>query len=226
MKRNRLNTANGDLTNAATNGDLSNAAANGDLEAFKLLLQNKVPSLDSVWDIAEKNGHLHILKWLYQHNMILGMIKQAELSQRAAKNGQSEILKWSKEIDQIEKIKFLIQFRLSDDKTEWNLAEKNGDLHVLKWLHRANRTSDIDSFQLDNFCQRAAEYGNLEMLKWAREIGSPWDKNTCQSAVINNHLKVLKWARFNDCPWKRDKCIQLAKDKNHFQIVAWMEKYS
>jgi hypothetical protein len=45
------------------------------------------------------------------------------------------------------------------------------------------------------------EGGHLEMLKWARENGCPWDEQTCYSAASGGHIEVLRWARENGCPW-------------------------
>jgi uncharacterized protein YabN with tetrapyrrole methylase and pyrophosphatase domain len=50
-------------------------------------------------------------------------------------------------------------------------------------------------------CAFAAENGHLEVLKWARENGCPWNKDTCMNATREGHLEVLKWARENGCPW-------------------------
>ena len=46
----------------------------------------------------------------------------------------------------------------------------------------------------------AAGGGHLEVLKWGRENGCPWDKDTCACAAIGGHLEVLKWLRENGCP--------------------------
>ncbi|CAN0461067.1 unnamed protein product, partial [Hapterophycus canaliculatus] len=45
----------------------------------------------------------------------------------------------------------------------------------------------------------AAERGHLEVLKWARENGCPWDRMTCVHAARGEHLEVLAWARANGC---------------------------
>ena len=55
-------------------------------------------------------------------------------------------------------------------------------------------------------CTSAALEGNLEVLKWAREQGCPWDEATC--AAKGGHFAVLKWAREQGCPWD---------DKTHFK---------
>ena len=42
--------------------------------------------------------------------------------------------------------------------------------------------------------------GHLEVLKYARENGCPWDETTCAAAAKNGHLETLKWARENGAP--------------------------
>jgi len=43
--------------------------------------------------------------------------------------------------------------------------------------------------------------GQLEVLKWLRANGCPWDKQTCYIAAHGGHLEVLKRARANGCEW-------------------------
>ena len=46
--------------------------------------------------------------------------------------------------------------------------------------------------------------GHLEVLKWARANGCPWDWWTCANAAAGGHLEV--WAHENDCPWNWETC--------------------
>jgi hypothetical protein len=46
----------------------------------------------------------------------------------------------------------------------------------------------------------AAWKGHLEVLKWARANGCPWDAKTCETAAFNGRLETLKWAHANGCP--------------------------
>lgn len=50
---------------------------------------------------------------------------------------------------------------------------------------------------------QAAKEGHLEVLKWLRERGCPWDWDamTCAHADDGAHLDVLRWARENGCPF-------------------------
>jgi hypothetical protein len=47
----------------------------------------------------------------------------------------------------------------------------------------------------------AAMGGHLEILKWARENGCPWDGQTCYFAAVFGRFELLRWARENGAPW-------------------------
>ena len=76
------------------------------------------------------------------------------------------------------------------------------DPYVLK------RVLDVNS---EYTCAYAASNNHLEVLKWARENGCPWNDWTCLYAAQNGHLEVLKWVRENGCPWDEDTCAYAAK---------------
>ena len=53
----------------------------------------------------------------------------------------------------------------------------------------------------ERFCSKMAEKGSLELLKFLRGKGCPWDRWTCSLAARNGHLECLKYAHENGCPW-------------------------
>ncbi len=60
---------------------------------------------------------------------------------------------------------------------------------------------DNKDYKLTKMTSRCIAFsGNLELLKWVRSNGCPWDDDTCFYAAYGGHLKVLKWARSNGCP--------------------------
>jgi len=69
--------------------------------------------------------------------------------------------------------------------TEVLLGLKGGDD---SWSAKARR-----------FSKEAAASGNLDLLKWGRENGCPWDEWTCTLAAAGGHLDTLQWARENGC---------------------------
>ena len=48
---------------------------------------------------------------------------------------------------------------------------------------------------------QAAKSGNLELVKWLRGKGCPWDNMSCYCAAKYGHVEVLRWVRANGCPW-------------------------
>jgi hypothetical protein len=46
----------------------------------------------------------------------------------------------------------------------------------------------------------------LVLLKWVRDQGCPWDKETCRSAAYQGKLKVLKYLHDNGCSWDEMAC--------------------
>ena len=49
----------------------------------------------------------------------------------------------------------------------------------------------------ERFCAQMARNGNVELLKFLRENGCPWDRFTCYKAAENGHLECLKYAHEN-----------------------------
>jgi len=46
--------------------------------------------------------------------------------------------------------------------------------------------------------------GHLDVLKYLREHGCPWDLRTFHRAHLNNHIDCLNYATQNQCPgWER-----------------------
>ena len=63
------------------------------------------------------------------------------------------------------------------------------------------------------FCKLAAKDGSLNLIKWARANGCPWDEWTCAFAALGGQLEVLKWAITNGCAYDRDKLCHMTKVK-------------
>jgi hypothetical protein len=75
-------------------------------------------------------------------------------------------------------------------------------------------------FNPADLCIYAARNGYLEVLKWARANGCPWNEDTCAQAAWGGHLEVLQWARANGCPWNEDTCAYAARG-GHLEVLQW-----
>ena len=69
-------------------------------------------------------------------------------------------------------------------------------------------------------CNKAAEHGHLETLRWAHENGCDWDADTCFHAAAGGQLEVLQWLRAEGCPWDLNTCYH-AVDRGHVEVLRW-----
>lgn len=81
------------------------------------------------------------------------------------------------------------------------LAVEVGNIDILRYIRE--EMIDPDCIEWDNvwLCNKAAEHGNLECLKYLRYIGCPWYEGACSYAAIGGQLECLKYLRENGCPW-------------------------
>ena len=110
----------------------------------------------------------------------------------------------------------------SNDNTGANAlfqaAANDGNLDVLKW-------GQSNGYKLETMLDKhtfakAALFGHLEVVKYLRTLGIPWDKNTCRYAARNGHFELLKWVRANQCPWDKRTCAYAAM-RGHLEILKW-----
>jgi hypothetical protein len=55
-------------------------------------------------------------------------------------------------------------------------------------------------------CWCVSEKEQVKVLRWARELGCPWDWRMCAYAAGGGHLDVLRWAQEHDCLWNAWTC--------------------
>ena len=66
-------------------------------------------------------------------------------------------------------------------------------------------------FARQYWCMYSASAGRLDMLRWAREHGCPWDEETLNAAAAGGHVEVLSWAHEHGCPSSSDACLEAAR---------------
>eukprot|EP00941_MAST-03F_sp_MAST-3F-sp1_P002115 g2115.t1 len=100
------------------------------------------------------------------------------------------------------------------------IEEKREEEESLKWGYSSvRRVVREDKFELvkwvgtfnelvkNSLCERAAEFGKIQTLKWARkqEPPLPWHESVCFRALEWGHYDTLKWLVVNGCPWNDQK---------------------
>ena len=73
-----------------------------------------------------------------------------------------------------------------------------------------------------NVCARAAAYGQMHVLKWARANGYPWDSYTTFWASEKGQLQALQWAVAHDAPFKPLQCKLIAARNGHKAVMEWL----
>ncbi len=80
------------------------------------------------------------------------------------------------------------------------------------------KIANNNNCNMDGICYYSSKYGNLEILKWARENGCIWNSNTCTNAAYYGHLEILKWALENHCNRSYYSLFKL----EHDHIIKWL----
>ena len=111
------------------------------------------------------------------------------------------------------------------------MIAKAGDLDMLKYLHEngclgsetCRRPWDSETWggaEMEGHCWAAAAGGHLNVLKWLRQEGCPWDESTFYYAAIEGHLDILKYAHENGCPWNEKTC-SFAAWGGHLEVLKY-----
>lgn len=72
-------------------------------------------------------------------------------------------------------------------------------------------------------CAAAAYVGRLDILKWCREHGCPWDGRTSGNAAKGGHWDILKWCREQEhpCPWFSYYILNRVIEGGNLDILKW-----
>lgn len=89
-------------------------------------------------------------------------------------------------------------------------AAINGHIAVLKYMIKS-----MGARIGPTVCASAAAGGQLNVIRWLREIGCSWTANTCTLAAYHGHINVLRYAHENGCPW----------DESTYTAAVHMQKY-
>ena len=111
----------------------------------------------------------------------------------AAALGHLDTCRWLREERDCDEFDFAASF-----------AARVGSIDLLEFLGPGHAL-DQDT------CSNAAMGGHLDVLKWLREGGCPWDESTTYAASEGGHLGVLKYAHESGCPWDPLTCEAAAK---------------
>lgn len=144
-------------------------------------------------------------QWKQQHRLTYG--PETITSLAAATSSLSTILVYAREVRAP-----ITTYRAA---LHYKKIGENGDLAMVQWLYARNILSLSTSLMAG-----AAYGGHLDLMKWLRANGCPWDFYICACAAQEGHLNVLKWARANGCDWDGTTCSYAAAS-GHLDILKW-----
>ena len=185
------------------------AAKKGNMEALNWLSENG----ECVWNDdacakAARKGHLEVLKRLREK----GCPWNWSICKLAAKRGWMECLVWANENG--------CTWKPKKDAALFKAAVAGGKLEIVKWM-----SQKLTFEPTQEHCDLAARRGHLEVLKWLREKGVPWEKFTLEEALSadGDRSETLKWAIRNGCPFGIDE-MRVAASCKHFGVLKLMYK--
>ncbi len=102
-------------------------------------------------------------------------------------------------------------------KSIGRFAALKGDLELVQWsIEQAGCPKD-DTFLF----LYAAKSGNLALMMWLQQIGCPMPRGICERAAEFGHLEILKWAKDlgNSKMARRDHRARLFRTKSSYCIL-------
>ena len=92
-------------------------------------------------------------------------------------------------------------------------------LSLLATKHQLNLLQSIKNISISSeFCIKAAESGQLEVLIWAKENGCEFDEEIFATAAKSGKLDIIQWLQENGCPRNEKTCVNAVK-KGYFDIL-------
>jgi hypothetical protein len=142
-------------------------------------------------------SHLQTVRWLVED------CKQewrAKHSQRAAREGYLQILRWA------------YARGLELPSTVLKIAAHNGHLHVVRWVYQT-----LHNQQPVDIMAVATEHPDGNMLRWAQAAGHPWTPEARSSLVRNCQRGLICWAMDHGFAWDNNtrNLMDLCKHDSH-----------
>jgi hypothetical protein len=180
------------------------AAQNGNIEMLKCIKQLGIEFDLKCYETAAIANHLQVIQYLHAE----GCVWDATLCKIAAEVQSLEMLQW-----------------LRENECPWEAhtvalyAAFAGNMDMIIYLHQ--QQPDV---QFDEGVMEAAVHGNnLELCKFLRANGCPWDASATAAARGKNDdgIELLTWLRANGCDWNADECAQRAVAYKNIALLRY-----
>lgn len=153
-----------------------------------------------LFHIAAQSGNIGMIEWL----MDLGCPMDAQAMIGAIRGDHFDTLKWL-DTNGFPTSKYVLdEMACFGNKTmlSWAIIDQEWPLDAVA-------------------CAGAARGGHLEILKWLRSLGCPWDGFTTRAAALGGHKEVYDWVVEHGCEsWSNDAAH--AAMMGHFDMAKWL----
>ena len=192
--------------------------------------KRKVGERDSLWDLVVKNDDIsltHIVPRLNQTEVKFFYDVNSETRKLIKRSSRESDLKKKLKVREMSSIstlevawenKSLWSAYLYDDEPCFCLqVARTNKLELLKWI-REEKKCEWDKWTIN----RAAEQGNLEMVKYCVAKKCPINEWVCAWAAFNGHLECLKYLHEEvKAPWEW--CTAAwAAENGHLHILEYL----
>lgn len=196
-------------------------------EKRRILKQEKLNALmipyNNVWFFVE---NVEFLKWLaLKRKRCLGFLDlrssvQDSILLLAAQRGNLPVLVWAME----ERMGQLLDPDLDDSRDCPALRATMGNqFGVLEWL----LANGILKYSGDSPCVRAAESGNVDMMRWWIETAGhrPTDQEIFVTAALHGRLEIIRYLHPNvmKADSSKSQMVLIARKHNHQHILEFLE---
>ncbi|EGG22390.1 hypothetical protein DFA_04508 [Cavenderia fasciculata] len=200
-------------TEGCTIEAFDNATSRGRLDIIEYLHQNTSKECTSTMSLAIINGHIDIIKFLYQ-------IRTEGFSDSLT----IDRVKMNGKCDTIGIIIFLLSqsSRVEFSNLFLQRAIQSGRLDIIQFIHQHYPTSEKWS-QLKSL-DLACYYNHFEMVKWIHfnRVEDRCSTDSMDSAAMNNNMEMLQFLHLNRTEGCTTDAMDLASMKGHLKIIEFL----
>ncbi|GFH57003.1 hypothetical protein CTEN210_13479 [Chaetoceros tenuissimus] len=205
------------------------AAFGGQIHILKWLKENKIlydlkqhVQRDTLCYSALAGGQLETLKWLRKEGFNLServIIHESPFEignmATAIKTGNIELIKYCKDLG----FNFEIQSHYIDERDDC-LAIMTGNIDLIRYC------SEIGCEFTERIWEFAYEHVTVEILEFLRSKSLPWSSKIINRAAEFNQFDVLKYAHENGCEWSKEAWQRCMKQKPciNWDIVHYLHE--
>lgn len=172
--------------------------------------------------IASKNGYIHILEWFFSNGCAHNGYTIGKIYCAAAEANNKEIIEWTRKKEE----ELSTQIYKRGTIGICSNAAYYGHMELLIWLCDMEMNERYDFTRVAP--ERAAERGQLEILKWLFESRCMITSRICELAAENNQLHILEWLLESETKTgillKYTNAALFAAKKGRLKVLKWMYK--